>query len=63
MGNIDPVSPAAHWLHAPLVPNARPMGGAAAVSDVRMKGGRKDWRGKVGRKMEVEAEGKKIGTL
>lgn len=59
MGNSDPVSPAAHWLHAPLVPNTRPMGGVAAVSDVRMKGGRKGWRGGGGKKNGGESWGGK----
>lgn len=38
MDNSDPVSLEAYWLHASLIPPVQPMAGAAAVSDVGMKG-------------------------
>lgn len=56
MDNSDPVSLGAYWLHASLIPPAQPMAGAAAVSDVGMKGAE---RGEVGREGEVKAEKKK----
>lgn len=58
MDNSDPVSLGAYWLHASLIPPAQPMAGAAAVSDVGMKGAE---RGEVGREREVKAE-KKMAT-